>query len=657
MPGTRLREIQIATLFEKVKFGNLELKNRLVMAPMGFSTSGSDGGLSERHIQHFVERARGGFGLIFSSATFVSNRFDQAPLPNLLENYHQGVRVGLLADRVHHYDAKLCVQLSLGFGRLNANKVDTLDPPRSASAVPSFWYPNLICKPLTKEEIKFLVISCGKSALLAKQAGVDAIELNAVGGYMIDQFMNPGWNKRTDEYGGSLKNRLRIVFELRDEIWKTCGKDFPLMIKLTLNHHAEDGISFEEGLEHLKVLDKAGFTMLHLDEGYYYGRYHYTIPTVYQKKGVQVYLAEAVKAAGIKTPIIIQGKLDKHELAEEVVREGKANLVALGHQSLADPAWPKKVKAKEFDDIIPCIGCNECIYLIEQNKPSGCTVNPLTGAEQEFVLTPAKERKSVLVIGSGPGGMMSAITARQRGFDVELWEKEKRLGGTLLAAGAPTFKTDVADYTKYLTRQLQNSGTEILLGQEATLEKVIERNPEFVIVAGGAKAAIPAIPGVDRDNVKNANEVFITGKCPGDKVVVVGGGLVGCELALFLEEMGKNVTLVEIEDELLSKVDHSYNALQGLESMLEGSNITKLTSTTLQSIDEGKVILTAEGKTRELPCDSVVFAIGYTPDNSLVDSLEGKMDKVFPIGDTKKAGRIIHAVHQAYHTVRLLEEL
>ena len=655
----------MATLFEKVKFGKLELKNRLVMAPMGFSTSGSDGGLSERHIQHLVERARGGFGLIFSSSTFVSNRFDQAPLPNVLENYSQAVRVGLLADRVHQYDAKLCIQLSLGFGRLNANKVDISDPPRSASAVPSFWYPDLICKPFTKEEINFLVKSCGQSALMAMQAGADAIELNAVGGYVIDQFMNPGWNKRTDEYGGSLENRLRIVFEIRDEIWNTCGKDFPIMIKLTLDHHmdegahhhpAEEGINLEGGLEHLKALDDGGFTMLHLDEGYYYGRYHYPIPTIYQKQGTQIHLAEAAKAAGIRTPIIIQGKLGVPEIAEEVLREGKAELIALGHQSLADPDWPKKVKTKQLDDIIPCIGCNECIYLIEKNRPSGCTVNPLTGAEQEFILSPAKEHKRILVIGSGPAGMMSAITARQRGFEVEVWEKESTPGGMLLSAGGTSFKSEIMDYANYLIRKLNESGAEIHLGKEATAEEIIKRNPDAVILAAGAKPLIPPIPGIDGKNVKTAHEVFVTGDC-GERVVIIGGGLVGVELALSLDQKGKSVTLVEMLDQVLLNAEHSYNAQQGLDSLLDQSNLTILTGTTVQSINESGITLSADGETTELPCNTVVIAAGYAADHSLGEALEGKVNQVFTIGDNKTPGRIFHAVHQAYHTVRLLEEL
>ena len=258
------------TLFEEVKIGNLELKNRVVMAPMGFAHTDPDGGYSERQIEYYVERARGGFGLIYPTATMVTTEFEPAPMPNVLENYSQATRLAILCEKVHHYGAKVCSQLSLGLGRVSF--IDPYTAPKSASEVPSFFFPNLMCTPYTKEEIKFLVEKFGNAARLAKNAGVDAIEIHAYGGYLIDQFLTPLWNKRTDEYGGSLENRLRIVYELRDAVWNNCGKDFPLLIKLTPDHKIEGGRTLEEGIEMLKALDDAGFaafiwTWVHMNAG------------------------------------------------------------------------------------------------------------------------------------------------------------------------------------------------------------------------------------------------------------------------------------------------------------------------------------------------------------------------------------------------------
>ena len=644
-------------LFESVKFGNLELKNRIFMAPMGFSNTASDGGLSNRQIEFYVERAKGGFGLIFPACHIVTTQYDTPPLPNVLENYSQGARLSLLANKLHHYGAKLCMQLSLGFGRLSFHIQDPLNPPVSASAVPSFWSPEIICKPLTIDNIRFLIKCLGNAALIAKNAGADAIELQAVGGYLLDQFLNPAWNKRTDQYGGNIENRARILYELRDEVWSTCGKDFPIFVKFTLDHCSKDGIKLEEGIEFAKSIDGAGFTMLHLDMGTYYESLHKAIPTIYQNEGLQLHLADELKKNGVKTPLLIQGKLGSPELAEKVVKDGLADLIGLGHQALADPHWPNKVVDHKYDEIIPCIGCNECINSVFSNRAFSCAVNPLTGAEKDYALTPEKEHRSILVIGSGPAGMMSAITAAQRGFEVELWEKERALGGALLAAGAPHFKSDIARYLAYLKNMVYSTGVEVQLEREATVEDISKKNPDVVIIATGAKPVKPEIKGISRHHVWDASDILSANEISGEKIVIVGGGIVGCETALYLDGMGKDVTIVEILDELLMTAQHAMNNDIALRNMVAISNVKVLTSSTLKSIDDSRVKIRSGETESELNCDIVVIAAGFEADNSFAKAIDGMIDKVFTIGDSVKPGRIIDAVHQGFHTIRLLEDL
>ncbi|TZE82438.1 FAD-dependent oxidoreductase [Calorimonas adulescens] len=642
------------TLFDEIKIGNMVLKNRIVMTPMGFPATDLDCGVSQREMDYYVERAKGGFGLIFLPCHVVTDKYETVACVNLLTKFTHSVRLATAIEKIHHYGAKVCIQLSMGMGRVSL--IDPFTAPYSSSAIPSFWFKDLICKPLSKEQIKDIVKSFGYAAFLAKRAGADAVEIHAYGGYLIDQFITSIWNKRTDEYGGSLENRLRIVFELRDEIWKNCGKDFPISIKFTPVHGFEGGRTLEEGLEIAKIFDNSGFSLLHVDFGSYECQ-NKSVTTVYEKEGLQLHIAEALKKAGIKTPILGQGKLGRPEFAKEVIEKGIIDLLGLGHTSIAEPYWPNKVKDGKLDDVRPCIGCNECVLRASNARPLSCTVNPYAGFEKDYVLTPAKDKKSILIVGGGPGGIMAALTADQRGFDVELWEKNSELGGALLAAGAPEFKRDVARYVSYLKAQIAKSNVKVILNKEATSEEILARKPDVVILAGGAEPIVPNIPGINSDRVILANDLLRNKNIDGEKIVVVGGGLVGCEAALMLDNMGKKVTIVEMLDKLLATAVHAYQNHISITEMLNASNIQQMTKTSLKSIDAGSVTVEKDGREIAIECDRVVLAIGYKPNLKLKEALEGKIEKVFTIGDNVKAGKIIDATHQGFHIIRLLEEL
>ncbi|OAA90788.1 NAD(P)/FAD-dependent oxidoreductase [Clostridium ljungdahlii] len=643
----------MATLFEKVKIGNVELKNRMVMCPMGYGSPDADGGISDHQIEYYVERAKGGYGLIFTSGQYVTGKFEKSE-SNFLETPRHGQRLSLLANKLHQYGAKLAVQLTIGLGRVSF--IDPFTAPKSSSNNPSFWFTNLTCEPYTTEEVKWLVDKLGYSALLAKNAGADMVELHAYGGYLIDQFLSANWNNRTDEYGGSPENRMRILFELRDSIWKYCGKNYPIAIKITPDHHFDGGRTLEEGIEMVKMLDNEGFCLLHIDMGTYENWFN-AVTTCYQEEGLQLYIAEALKKAGIKTPFLVQGKLNSPKLAEKVVADGLAELIGHGHQSIADPHWPRKAKTGAFNDIIPCIGCNECIYAGFTNKWDVCSVNPTNNSKEEYELTPATEKQSILVVGGGPGGMMAAITAAKRGYDVELWEKDYTLGGTLKAAGAPYFKNDTKKYMEHLIAQVNKHDIKVRLAKAATLENILEKNPDVVILAGGSKPIIPNLNGNGKGHILEATDLLSNGGITGHKIVVLGGGLVGCETALQLDSEDKDVTIVEMLDQLLLTAVHAPNNDMAIKDMIAKSNIKVMTGTKLTAVYEDKVKVSIDGEEKEVPCDTLVLAVGYKADTTLSDSLEQKGKRVFKIGDNVKAGKIIDAVQQGFHTVRLLEEL
>ncbi|MGI6175716.1 MAG: FAD-dependent oxidoreductase [Christensenellales bacterium] len=644
----------MAQLFEKNMIGGVELKNRLGMGPMGFGHTDADGAYSDRQIDYYAERAKGGYALIYPTATKVCSKFEPSPFPNILQDAHHGTKLSMICDIVHQYGGKVCSQLSIGLGRVGIPYLDIM--PKSASAVSYFWDPSITCEPYTVEEIKFLVDEFGKSALLAKNAGVDFIEMHAYGGYLIDQFISEVWNKRDDEYGGSLENRLRIVYEIQEAVCNYCGPDMPLIIKLTPEHGFEGGRTLAEGIEMLKVLDDKGFAAFHLDYGTYESWYN-AVTTVYQQDGNQLFMAEAAKKAGIKTPLIVQGKLADPPLAKKVIEEGTADFILHGHPSLADPHWPVKVKKGRDEDICPCIGCNECIYAILMNRHSTCAVNPLCGMEKDYALTPATEKKDVLIIGGGPAGAMAAITAAQRGFSVELWEKEADLGGALVAAAAPDFKLSVKRYVDYLRTQVNKLNIKVLLDKEASTEDILARKPDTVILAAGSHPIIPKIDGIDKLCVLEATAMLKEGTCAGEKVVVLGGGLVGCEAALQLYNCGKDVTIVELLDDILLTVKHSLNNDQALRKMIADSNIKVLTKTCLvQGTDDG-VIIEKDGKQETIPCDTLVAAVGYVSNRDMEEQLQGKIDQVITIGDNLKPAKVIDAVSQGYHTARLLEQL
>jgi len=642
-------------LFDRGKIGEMVTSNRIMMAPMGIAgLIDLDQGFSRRAIDYYEARAKGGVGLIITGATYVDVTVDPGLVlmqQTRIDSVDHLGRLRELCDAVHQYGGKIAIQLSPGVGRIRPPLPDT-PPPVSASATPCFWYPRLITRELTVDEIRTLVKAYATSAGIVKAAGADAIEIHGYGGYLMDQFQTALWNTRTDEYGGDLDGRLRFSMEIIDAARKAVGKGFPLIYKFTIDHHIEGGRDAAESMEVVKRLENAGVDALHITNGCY-ETWHVAIPCMYLPQACHSDYADAVKKV-VNIPVIADGKLGNPETANKVIEEGKADFVSLGRPLLADPEWPQKAKQGRQDDIRPCIGdLDGCIGRSNEMEYLSCTVNPTTGMELEYALTPAEITKSVLVIGGGPGGLEAARVAAARGHQVTLWEKGGQLGGKLLAASAAEFKQDIRPLIAYLSHQLEKLGVKVELMKEATPELVRQLNPEVVVIAAGATPLLPAIPGIDGSNVFSAVDVLLGKKEPGETVIVAGGGMVGCETAVHLARNGKKVTIIEMMGRLMPEKMNPI-ARMGLSSLVNESNLEILTGTKLVKVTNEGVIVETGDSSRELKADCVVLALGFKPESALIDALEGAVPEVHAVGDCVKPGNIIDAIWGGYHTSRLV---
>jgi 2-enoate reductase len=645
-------------LFEPGRIGRLPLRNRIVMAPIG-SVGGEpveDWRFSQRDIDFYTARAKGGAGLIITSAALPSRRLESSIGLPVVNNLRCVRWLNDLAEAVHDYGAKICGQLYLGIGRVKPP--DRALPHGglvSASAVLAFWDPTVICRELTTEEVEQSIKDFEFSAQIISSAGTDAIEINAHRGYLLDQFMTALWNKRTDKYGGNLDGRLRLPVELVKAVKRGAGADFPVSYRYGLTHFLDGGRDVEEGLEIARRLEAAGVDCLHVDGGCYETN-NWASPTTTQPPGLLVHLAELTKKV-VNIPIITVGKLGYPELAETVLKEGKADFIALGRSLLADPEWANKVKEGRLEDITPCIGCNEgCLKRYYEGKRVSCAVNPASGLEREFVITRAEKEKSVLVVGGGPAGIEAARVATLRGHKVTLWEKGYVLGGNLIPAAIPDFKHDYRLLLDYLTTQIRKLGVTTKLGIEATPELIQRMNPDVVFIATGATPIIPNIPGIEKEiekgKVVTAVDVLLGKKEAGERVIIIGAGVVGSETALYLALLGKKITIVELYDAMR---DLFWVNAKDLKEKLDKAKVKILTYThVLEVTDDGIVIANEQIKKNTFEADTIVLAVGLEPNRELLEALQDRLPEVYTIGDCVDSRKVIDAIWEGFRTARLI---
>lgn len=637
-------------LFTPIKIGTVRVKNRIVMPPMTTNFASVTGAVTERLVNYYSERARGGVGLIIVEATCIDSPVGKLDDALQLCVDHDKFMAGLndLSEAVHEYDVKVSLQLHHAGRETNLIATEGRQPV-SASEV---YCSSTGVKPraLAISEIEEIVEKYAQAARRAKIAGFDAVEMHAAHGYLIEQFLSPATNKRTDRYGGDLDGRMRFALEVLERTRELVGEDFPIMFRLSGDEYLEGGLTLDDTKVIVKRFEEAGADCLDISASTYDSpqRVHSTQPMAIPR-GFMVHLAKGVKEV-VDIPVITVGRINDPILAEEIIRDGKADLVAMGRALFADPCLPRKAAEGRLSDINMCIACMRCTERTGVGLRPKCAVNANLGREKEYQIHPARKPKRVLIIGGGPAGMEAARVAALRGHEVILYEKD-RLGGQLNLAAVPPHKEEVENLTKYLINQIKKLKIEIRLNEEASPKTVAKIKPDIVIVATGAEPLIPRILGTDQENVVRAWDVLRGKARAREDVIIAGGGMVGCETAEYLAEIGRQVKIVEMLDDI--GVDMEANTKLLLKERFAKLPIEVFTKTKVNEITENGVIVTDyKGEKHLLRADTVVLAFGSVPNRRVAEDLKDKCNKLYLIGDCVKPRKILEAIHDGSRVAR-----
>lgn len=633
-------------LLERLVVKDMILRNRIVMPPMVTNLASINGEVTERAKTYYSERARGGAALIIIEMSYPHPT--GKGFPCMLGVYSDALIPGLneLAEAIKSHGA--CAALQIGHaGRQTSSDISGHEivapsaiPPRGSEEIP---------KELSIEDIHEIARAFGRAASRAKRAGFDAVEIHGSHGYLLNQFLSPYTNKRTDAYGGNLENRLRFPLEVIKEVKLEVGETYPLIFRLCANEYIEDdkGLTLAIAKEAAPRLVEAGIDVLHITGGISETRDHIVQPSYYNQ-GHNVYLAEGVKKVVGDTPVITAGSITDPNMADLILEEGKADLIAVGRGHIADPMFLKKIKADKVNEIRRCIRCNECVGRIRSGLRVSCTANPVVGKEAYGQLKPAEKPKKVLVVGAGPAGMEASRILSLRGHNVTLCDKSHELGGLLRIASIPPGKKDLLALVDWLKAELQKCMVDVNLNTEVNPDYIARFNPDALILSTGSNPFIPDIPEIESavTAVDALKDVSL-----GDRVIICGGGLVGCEVAWYLAEQNKEIIIVEKLDQIGMDME-SGTRMVIMKKLLE-LGVDIVCNLKVEKIIPGQGI-DGIGKSetrRQIRGDSVVLAMGFEPNRTLYD-IENKPYEVYLIGDAKKPRRIFDAMREANYTAR-----
>ena len=642
----------------------MEIRNRFAMAPMAMGQLDDHWAYKQESIDHFTERARGGTGLIITGANFIENRIEKhrkASFPCPLEDPQSYMtQLKKMSDNIHAYNSKLFVQLTAGLGR-SAIPAMILDNTFVApSATTNRWDPSIQHRALTTEEIYELIKDFATCAMLAKMGGADGIEVHAVHeGYLLDNFTMEYFNQREDEFGGNLMGRLRFPLAILQAVKQACGKEFPVILRFSLKSfiraerhgilpgesYPELGRDIEEGLQFAKILTEAGYDALNVDAGSY-DAWYWAHPPFFQDRGLYLPFAEKVKKV-VKVPVLTAGRMGYPQLAADALQEGKCDMVVLGRPLLADPEFVNKMRQGNIQDIRPCLSCHDgCFNRAHSMRLMSCAVNPQCNREKEAAFCKAEHTKSCLVIGGGPAGMEAARILALRGHTVTLVEKEKQLGGMYRWASVPEFKDDGKLLISWYEHQMKRLKVQVELNSDIQAQDPRIEAADVVICATGSHAFLPPIKGIEYgvtavDVLKGA----VTAK---KEATIIGGGLVGCELAIWLSQHGKSVRIIEMADTLMSTGAPADMNKQMILELLEHHQVEIRLQTKLQEIREHEIVVETQGAIQELASDCTILALGYRSNRSLYDQILLKAKDIYNIGDSSHPKDIMEGIWDAY---------
>lgn len=639
-------------LFEPITIGRTTFRNRIWSAPNMMCHMDKDGFPTEYMIAYYAEKARGGAAVVTVGDTPVD--FDHAATNPRSFNlsYASLPYVSELAMAIHEGGAKASLELNHG-GMVGVPEANGGNDPIGPVDFVRDW-DGVHVRGMTEKDMDEVAEHFADKAELLKTAGFDMCLLHGAHGWLLDQFISPLYNTRTDAYGGSLENRAKFPLMVIDRVRERCGKDFLIEYRMSGSEEIEGGLSKEEGIAFAKLLD-GRVDILHVSAALDIEEKQavHTHPTIFLPHGVNVHYAADIKKAGVKTPVVTIGAIDDPRMAEDILKEGKADIVAMTRALIADPYFPEKARHGRPEDIRPCLRCLDCLTGMHTGQHFQCSVNQTAGREFRYrnYICPSQGKKKVLVVGGGPGGMEAAVTAARRGHDVTLAEQTGKLGGLLKFTDYDDLKVDLMHLKNYLITQVEKSGVKVLLNTEATPEFVKQGGYDAVITAVGSEPSKPPIPGLD--TAKHATTVYTELDRVGKNVAVLGGGLVGCETGLFLAQHGHEVTIIEMQSEIAPEANWMHK--EGMMQAFEKAPITCRTSLKVSRVEKnGVYAVNSEGGEEFIPADTVVYAMGMRSKSALADTFRDSCPDVIPVGDCVRARKARQAMEEGFNAANRL---
>ena len=637
----------ITELFTPAKIGTCEIPNRLIVPAMVMNLCTADGMITERYIKYIEEKAKGGWGMIITEDYAVNvNAKGYEFIPGLYNDEQiEGNRK--LTETVHKYDSKIFCQMYHP-GRQSKHDVNGGVQPVAPSAMKDPFCMDLP-REITVEEIHQIVEDFGTTAKRVKESGFDGIEIHAAHGYLLSEFLSPYTNKRTDEYGGCFENRTRILDEVYACIRKYVGPDFPVQVRISANEYLLGGRTEADTYELVRHLDDLGIDAIHISNGMYASPVvKQIIAPMFTEHAINMEVAEQVKKL-VSCPVIVTNRINDPNMADTLLKMGKADFIGMGRGSLADPYLPAKAKEGKFENIRYCIGCLQgCEAGLLAGTCATCLVNPRVAREYENPMDKTDSPKKVMVIGGGPAGLMAAETAALIGHDVTVYEAGKYLGGQFRSAAFPPGKGELSTFVSSLRKSLQDLGVTVKTETAVTEELIEAEKPEAIIVATGAKPLVLPIEGIDGPNVVNAEDVLLgNADVAFGPVVICGGGEVGGETAHFLTSTCQDITILEMRDDIL--IDMFPLMKMQLMQYIGETGIKVKTNAKVCSISaDGVTYEDAEGARHTVPAATVISAFGYKAYNPLEEAARKHCDNVQVIGCAVKAGNALVAVREGY---------